>query len=956
MFNKLSLLPDILMIDHNANTPLVGMQLPVSRRGETVFILCLILSVLGCSSVPKPKRTETRTSTPVSSHDPFTGPPSLLAISEGAVDTDFNDQTSEQSSPRVLMLHKARRPLTVIQLWFKAGVVHEREDERGATLLLEELLMSSHDSESLRSQLRNFGAQVRSWVTLDRLIVHIEVEKSSSMEALKILGAHLQSLNERSRLEMVLNQVDQRYTSSSWIKRRLTARLLVENMNRLEVNRERPIQSPLVDADELAERKIDQLTNYIERVRHPTQTQLVIIGDLDESEVRSVISERFTQGFNADEKRVSYTELAPAGEESSRKTPEQDPLSVSVETLSTSISTIQIAIPLERLSPEEASYLDLLGFILVGEQSGLIHREAERTSVDLRGSSVRSVITDKGSVFLLSIDVSSNQVDEGWRLLLETLSGLIHQPISQRTLERAKSIFERENLLIGESLAGQARRLGYFTSHWPMSDALQRYGRAVYQARPKTLLDFFQKVFRLQQPRALIAGRLPPESDVSMWRERLSEQLDQSLVRQSSEGLVGFSQHGSKLSLLFAPIESDGVSSLTVTLPLPKLGEIPRYQRLTHIALGHWFAALISKKLINEPHFEARFFDNSLTLSATFPSSQISDVFTTLMRRLRQPPLGSERLWQAEALERSRQQAMMNLSMMDLRPQEKLIFLTQRAFTAFDKRIYPLPKERREILSRLSSSELTRWFRQYIQTQSMYVVMSGDVNELSLGRALSPLNQKMLPLTGKKRVLHETPLPSYKHTALKRCRLIKIISDDDEAWGAVSYSIPRDVDPVALLLLKSALLRESSMGDGERQLALAHYTHPHLFTIYLHSSAQSFNQKWGALLDHIDRLKRSPLSASLLAEAKRLAQRQRAQESSLTRLSADFHSNLWFRGLQVEGGVKRGEWQSKLASYQATEVQRSAEAIFKTNQGYRSFILPPYVELDSSKNCQRVVP
>ena len=56
---------------------------------------------------------------------------------------------------------------------------------------------------------------------------------------------------------------------------------------------------------------------------------------------------------------------------------------------------------LRDLSPEEAGYLDLIGFVLVGDQNGVMHQEAERANLELKGSSVRNIVTDKGSVFLL---------------------------------------------------------------------------------------------------------------------------------------------------------------------------------------------------------------------------------------------------------------------------------------------------------------------------------------------------------------------------------------------------------------------------------------------------------------------------------------------------------------------------------------------------------------------------
>ena len=65
------------------------------------------------------------------------------------------------------------------------------------------------------------------------------------------------------------------------------------------------------------------------------------------------------------------------------------------------------------------------------------------------------------------------------------------------------------------------------------------------------------------------------------------------MTQRKDTPLLGFSTHGSQLSVLLVPSESDGVSSMIITLPLKRLEEVARYYRSTHMALAHWFTALV---------------------------------------------------------------------------------------------------------------------------------------------------------------------------------------------------------------------------------------------------------------------------------------------------------------------------------------------------------------------------
>ena len=126
------------------------------------------------------------------------------------------------------------------------------------------------------------------------------------------------------------------------------------------------------------------------------------------------------------------------------------------------------------------------------------------------------------------------------------------------------------------------------------------------------------------------------------------------------------------LNSYFSQSQSEGVTSLMATITLNLNAHESSLRSTSALALGHWFAALISEPIPNEPRFKATFHDEGLTLSTTFPSHLIGEAFNALMKKLRQAPLRTETQWSSEYVERARKSALIKLSKLDKDPLKKL--------------------------------------------------------------------------------------------------------------------------------------------------------------------------------------------------------------------------------------------------------------------------------------------
>ncbi len=930
-------------------------DLTVSLKSKAVFILCLALG-LGCSSRPTtpilPKAPKHKLPPSV-----FMGPPSLLALTEGTIDTPEAVSGEKYQRPQLSLIQK-KRSKTIIQLWFKAGVLNESKSTYGSTIILDELLTKGFNSESLNFKLKAMGVDFDSWISPDRYVFSFSCSPEQVQETLTLLSSYLKNFADAQ----VINALNQTRTHSTlWFKRRLVSRLVLENLKRLNSNEKTLPDSFYINPQELQKLDLSTIRKFIDQILQPSNLHIVAIGDLDKAKLKKAITKNFTSPL---EDISAPAEVSNESSATAQQALDGDDASsnislVDLELMDINRTFIQLAFPVQNLSSEEASYLDLLSFILIGDQYGILHRQAERSGIELKSASSTSVITDQGTVFVVSVEVSSAQTDDAWNILLETFNRLLHQPISQRNLERAKSLFERETLLIGESLNDQARRLGFFNSHWPNTDALNRYGLAAYQVRPSTLFKFTQERLMSKVPYVLISGKNPSQSNPDIWQERMIQQLKQAMTQQNSTNLVGFSQHGDHLKLLFHPSQSEGVTSLMATITFDLSSTKSSLRSPSALALGHWFAALLSEPIPNEPRFKANFHDEGLTLSSTFPSYLIGEVFNALMKKLRQAPLRTETLWSNEYIERARNSALSNLSKQDKDPLKKLNFVNQRLSHAFSKWTYPLPKIRQDQLAKLSSSELSRWFSQHIQSAPLNLVVSGDVSEKTLGRTLSPLslNQSRVPQDSNR--LKSSPHLPNPHKSLKKCRIAKILTNTDQVWASLSFPVPSNISAEGLLILKAALLYENqeiSQAKPIRRIVLDAPNKPLMLTIYLESKPKDFESAWQALNKDVRMLKEQLQAPLKIKSFKSFSQRLLYQYFTLSSQQAHWLLRSWFLNWHQNEILEQNTLRSKLLSVSNEDLLKTAQAIFDEQQMQISFLSSPDVQLPSDLNCQKVIP
>jgi predicted Zn-dependent peptidase len=390
-----------------------------------------------------------------------------------------------------------------------------------------------------------------------------------------------------------------------------------------------------------------------------------------------------------------------------------------------------------------------------------------------------------------------------------------------------------------------------------------------------------------------------------------------------------------------------------VMVPLPQQKHYAK-----SMALGHWQAAHLSASYPNEPRFYAHFHDQVLTISSTFPSSHIESAISSLIQKMRQSPLNSEPMWSSDALERSRREALMRLSLTNQRAEDKALILDRRLATAFGDSPLPLVLLRQRKLKEISSFELMGWFRQNIQSQPVYIVISGDVNERRLYQALSPLNQAEVPPPAQP--LHLSPLKNVP-TKLRRCRELHISRDQGDGVINLSYRLPPEIQFAQIRLLESALSFSTHQSSLPRSFYVQRNHSPTsalnpTLSIQIRASADELKQSWEEVKKRIKLLKQRPLSRPQLQKLKKLTLATELGEMELSAKRSAWFAYGWFMGWQSSSMKGFDDWSKELDVVTASQLHKVAQAVLQDDQRRIVVISSPKKYSEVSEKCQRVSP
>ena len=364
----------------------------------------------------------------------------------------------------------------------------------------------------------------------------------------------------------------------------------------------------------------------------------------------------------------------------------------------------------------------------------------------------------------------------------------------------------------------------------------------------------------------------------------------------------------------------------------------------------------------HEPEFISTYNEESITMSTTIASDQIDDALIGTLQRIRQAPIRSEPSWSSDGLERARVLALKRLKVKQRRPWEIINMLSRRAQFAFKGSPIPNFSDRIHMLSDQSNSELIRWYQKNIQATPALLVITGDLTEIELNRALMTFSS----LKATEDTLQATPWETIarRKSQLNGCRTIHQTSDLRYSWQSHRYlTDPLQPNGRAALALIEGALTGPSLGVPKALRALGDVKvvvdenaagQRAYFSIGIRAPLDLSAKASKLILKTLQSLVQTPMDLNTLQSVKRFTKAQQTHKLDQTIHRAQWLGRLWTLGWREIGHLGTAGWHQKIDALTADEVQSVAASIFKSERHIESLLASPQAKRASP--CKRVIP
>ena len=398
-----------------------------------------------------------------------------------------------------LLLRPAHRsPVADLQIWAGVGSADEGPGEEGLAHFHEHMLFKGTPSRGVgevAGEIEGAGGRVNAYTSFDVTVYYATVPAKALGTAADVLTDMVNhSVFDSAEIEreqqVVIEEIRRSEDSPGHVLSDLSFR---------QAYRVHPYRAPILGTPEsVAGLDRDGCLSFFRRWYAPDNLTCIAAGDFDAPALAAQLAERFAGREPAGAQRRRPPEPPP---EEQRSVVARRPFEA---------QRFDLAWPGARFRDEDATYLDLLAFVLGECESSRLVRSIREGSglVDRIDCSSYSPY-DHG---LFSIGLESNEARS--RKALEAVAAEVErlriEPVSPRELERARTNFLASEHFERESVSGLASKLGSFEvlgGDW-RSEA--RYFETLRAATREDLLRVAQEYLA---PERLAAAALVPDRE-----------------------------------------------------------------------------------------------------------------------------------------------------------------------------------------------------------------------------------------------------------------------------------------------------------------------------------------------------------------------------------------------------------------------------------------------------------
>ncbi len=381
-----------------------------------------------------------------------------------------------------------RAPVVAVQVWVKAGSAYETDQEAGLTHLIEHMIFKGTDRRGtgeIAGAIEAVGGTINAYTSLDYTVYHCVVPKDYMDTALDVLSdAIFHSKFDSKELErekkVVLEEIRMREDQP----RTRLSRLVMGTSYTVY-----PYRRPVIGYPEtVSSFSREDILKYMARRYRPCQMSVIVTGDCDGKAALDHIERFFGKAPAKPEDKVVFPVEPP------QKQPR-----IAHETMEIKDGYMAVSFSgVPDFNSPDAPALDVLAALLgSGDSSRLAVALKDR--MQLVHSVDASAFTPAGpGLFEVFMTLDPQKAQPAVSQLFHELSLVLERDIGNEELERARIQVETSFVYSQETMEGEARKVGVFTTLSGDPAAESEYLAKVRTVTVQDIKRIAAKIFKKQ--------------------------------------------------------------------------------------------------------------------------------------------------------------------------------------------------------------------------------------------------------------------------------------------------------------------------------------------------------------------------------------------------------------------------------------------------------------------------
>ena len=348
--------------------------------------------------------------------------------------------------------------MVALQCWVGAGSLHERQGEYGMAHCIEHMLFkgtSKHKVGEISSRIEAFGGDVNAYTTFDQTVFYLTLNAKHAFEGVSILAdAIFNSSFDQEELakekEVILEEIRRSQDNPSHLLGRKVFEAIYQGT---------PAARPIIGyAESVEEFTRDDIIGFHKRWYQPNNLKVIAVGDFDARTMYEAVAEHFgtlcEQDSNVQkDAALTISDLRPA-----------KPSQMKVEMLRGDYMQprLEVAFAGPRQDSPEAIALDLAAFVLGSGESSRLTRRLRDQKQFVSAVAASTYNPKFGGLFEVSAVPEPEQfLQAAYEIGFELARLKLHEPVTPQEIARARVNLKADQMYQEETLAGQARSIGY---------------------------------------------------------------------------------------------------------------------------------------------------------------------------------------------------------------------------------------------------------------------------------------------------------------------------------------------------------------------------------------------------------------------------------------------------------------------------------------------------------------